>query len=172
VQRQSPAIACRDRSAYRAWSGAILALTRDRVDLHERIIDFRVPDETETKKRKVAQPINADLLAILSAAKTTAASDCVIARAGDVVGSIKHGFASACDRAGLTDVTPPYPASYRDHLDVVSRGADLGGGDVCRHDGETDRRHLRACHRWIEAAGGSGAGTAGSVTNIQNRISS
>jgi integrase len=106
VQRQSPAIACRDRSAYRARSGAILALTRDRVDLHERIIDFRVPDETETKKRQVAQPINADLLAILSAAKTTAASDCVIARAGDVVGSIKHGFASACDRTGLTDVTP------------------------------------------------------------------
>ena len=89
-----------------ARSGAILALTWDRVDLHERIIDFRPVGEIETKKRKVAQPINADLLAILSAAKETAVSEYVIARAGDVVGSIKHGFASACERAGLTNVTP------------------------------------------------------------------
>jgi integrase len=90
-----------------ARSGAILALTWDRVDLDERVIDFRPPGERQTTKRKVAQPINDDLYAVLLAAKVLATSKSVIERASVEVGSIKHGFASACARAGLSnDVTP------------------------------------------------------------------
>jgi integrase len=89
-----------------ARSGAILALEWDRVDLDQGVLEFRVPDERETVKRKVPQPINADLLTVLTAAKAVATSRYVISRADGSVASIKHGFASACERAGLEDVTP------------------------------------------------------------------
>jgi integrase len=91
-----------------ARSGAILSLTWDRVDLDERVIDFRPPGERVTKKRKVAQPIENELYAILAAAKANAGSPFVIERAGGEVGSIKHGFASACERAGLDDAVTPH----------------------------------------------------------------
>jgi integrase len=89
-----------------ARSGAILSLTWDRVVLDERWLDFRIPEEIETNKRKVAQPITADLLAVLTTAKAAATSEFVIERAGGKVDAIKHGFHSACVRARLTDVTP------------------------------------------------------------------
>ncbi len=41
-----------------ARAGAILALTWDRVDMERRRIDFREPDRPETRKRRVAVPIN------------------------------------------------------------------------------------------------------------------
>jgi integrase len=89
-----------------ARSGAILSLEWDRIDLEEGVIDFRPPDARETVKRKVAQPINADLHRVLTEAGAVATSNWVISRAGGSVDSIKHGFSSACERAGLVDVTP------------------------------------------------------------------
>jgi integrase len=74
--------------------------------LKDHWLDFKIPDEIETNKRKVAQPINDELHSILVAAKATATSAYVIERAGRQVDSIKHGCASACERAGLTEVTP------------------------------------------------------------------
>jgi integrase len=84
-------------------------LTWDRVDLEDGVIDFRPPDERETVKRKVAQPINADLHGVLTKAKAVSTSPengYVISRADGRVNSIKHGFHSACERATLADVTP------------------------------------------------------------------
>ena len=101
------------------------------------------------RRALAANVLPADLLAILSAAKTTAASDCVIARAGDVVGSIKHGFASACDRDGLTDVTPH---TLRHIVITWMLLAEVPIWEVATFAGMTvklDRRHRRACHRWI-----------------------
>jgi integrase len=89
-----------------ARSGAILALTWDRVDLDNLCLDFGVPGQVETNKRNVAQPINSDLHVILVAARASATGTHVITYTGDHVGSIKHGFATAAEQAGLTDVTP------------------------------------------------------------------
>jgi integrase len=52
-----------------ARSGAIYALTWDRVDLTTGKIDFRVPDERETRKRKVSTVINTRLLSVLRCAR-------------------------------------------------------------------------------------------------------
>lgn len=89
-----------------ARKGAILSLKWDRVDLENRLVDYRTPAEIATRKRKVAVRMNDTLYSILKAAKDQAASDFVIEWAGTRVASIRHGFANACERAGLIDVTP------------------------------------------------------------------
>jgi integrase len=89
-----------------ARSGVVLDLTWDRVDWDDRTVDFQVPDRLITNKRNVTQPINDDLYAVSLAAKQRAICNFVIERAGDKVEAIKHGFHSACERAGLADVTP------------------------------------------------------------------
>jgi integrase len=108
-----------------ARSGAILSLIWPRVDLDERVIDFRTPDEVVTKKRKVAQPINSDLLAVLTVAQASATSDYVIERAGGEVGSIKHGFASACARAGLSDDVTPHTMRHSVITWLLQRGVPI-----------------------------------------------
>lgn len=89
-----------------ARAGAILALTWDRVDLERRVIDFRVPGQTETRKRRVAVPINDTLHAALGEAKALAATEWVVEWGGGRVRSVKHGFRDAAKRAGLAGVTP------------------------------------------------------------------
>lgn len=89
-----------------ARSGAILALTWDRVDLDHRLIDFRVPAEIRTRKRKVPVPINDRLHAVLTEAKRFATTDHVIEWAGGPIDRIKHGFRNAVRRAGLRGITP------------------------------------------------------------------
>jgi integrase len=91
-----------------ARSGAIKSLEWSRVDFDHREIDFRPPDEVATKKRKAPQPLNYELHGILLAAKAVAATEYVIERAGRAIGSIKHGFANACARAGLSDDVTPH----------------------------------------------------------------
>lgn len=89
-----------------ARRGAVLALTWDRVDLDNRVLDYRTPGEIATRKKKVPVPINDTLHEILTEAKDRAVSNFVIERAGGKVESIKHGFRDACIRASLTGVTP------------------------------------------------------------------
>jgi integrase len=89
-----------------ARRGAILGLTWDRVDLDGRRIDFNEPGRERTKKRRSRPPINDTLHAALLAAKATAETGYVVEWAGDRVDSVKHGFRSAVERAGLVGVTP------------------------------------------------------------------
>jgi integrase len=89
-----------------ARSGAILALTWDRVDLENRVIDFRVPGRAATRKRQVPTPINDTLHAALTEAHALATTESVIEWAGGAVARIKHAFQSAAARAGLPGVAP------------------------------------------------------------------
>jgi integrase len=89
-----------------ARRGAVLALPWDRVDLERGVIDFRDPTRLETRKRRVAVPINATLRAALASAREGRVTPYVIEWAGGAVDSIKRGFRNACTRAGLAEVTP------------------------------------------------------------------
>lgn len=89
-----------------ARSGAILGLTWERVDLENRVIDFREPGRARTRKRRVPVPINDTLHAALSEAKALATAEVVIEWAGGRVERIKHAFRDTAARAGLAGVTP------------------------------------------------------------------
>jgi integrase len=89
-----------------ARSGAILALTWDRVDLDNLVLDFRQPGRVRTRKRRVPVPINETLQAALAEAKAIATTEWVIEWAGNPVARIKHAFRDAAARAKLHGVTP------------------------------------------------------------------
>jgi integrase len=89
-----------------ARSGAILALTWDRVDLETRRVDMRLPGEIQSRKRKVPVPINDTLFAALMAAKERRTCMAVVEFAGRAVASVKHGVRDAAARAGLPGITP------------------------------------------------------------------
>lgn len=88
-----------------ARSSAILGLRWDRVDLAGRRISFGGTD-TKRRKPRATVPVNASLLESLTAAYEARTTEYVIEYGGKPVKSIKHGFANACERAGLEGVTP------------------------------------------------------------------
>lgn len=96
---------------------AILDLRWLQVDFDRDLIRLNPPGRTQTSKRRPPVPIATPLRAALIAAKATANTPWVIeltpqqadrikAPALAPLGDIKKGFALACRRAGLTDVTP------------------------------------------------------------------
>jgi integrase len=89
-----------------ARSGAILALTWDRVDMDRRLVDFREPGRTRTRKRRVPAPTNDTLHAALAEARAAATTEYVIEWAGAPVARIKHAFRDTATRANLHGVTP------------------------------------------------------------------
>jgi integrase len=76
------------------------------VNLENRVIDFRTPEEIVTRKRKVPVRMGQRLYEALRAAKNRATTDHVIEYGGESVAAIKTGFRAACQRAGLARVTP------------------------------------------------------------------
>ena len=89
-----------------ARKGAILGLTWNRVSFDLARIDFADPGLAVTRKRRPTVPIRPGLLKALRDAYEIRTSDYVVEWAGGRVGNVKHGFAEACVRAGLTNVTP------------------------------------------------------------------
>lgn len=87
-------------------AGAILDLTWDRVSFDLNRIDLNRAGKARSRKRRAMLPINPELAEALREAKRGALSDYVVEFGGHQVGSIKNGFAAACTRAGLKDVTP------------------------------------------------------------------
>ncbi len=86
---------------------AILSLRWSQVDLERGLIDWETPGRRITKKRRGRNPINPKLLAHLRRARRWG-NDLgpVVSYAGKPVLDVKRGFASACRRAGLHDVSP------------------------------------------------------------------
>lgn len=86
---------------------AILSLRWSQVDLENGVIDWETPGRQRTKKRRGRNPVNPKLLAHLRRARRYG-SDLgpVITYGGAPVKNIKKGFATACTRAGLQEVTP------------------------------------------------------------------
>ena len=85
--------------------GAVLELTWDRVHFDRNQIDLRASADGPRKGRAVL-PINSTLRAALLTAKAAALSEFVVEYAGGPVRSIRTGFRTACENAGLSDVTP------------------------------------------------------------------
>ena len=89
-----------------ARASAILQLTWDRVDLQTGRIDFRIPGEVETKKKRPNAPINFKLLRALRAARKKTNSTHVIVYRSRPIGLIRKGFLDACRAAKLEGVSP------------------------------------------------------------------
>ena len=83
--------------------GAVLDLTWDRVDLERGVINLRL-DDAITRKRRAVLPMNRTTRAALETAHEAALSGYVIEHAGRQVKSIRNGFTSAVERAGLGHV--------------------------------------------------------------------
>jgi len=89
-----------------ARSGAIRALTWDRVDLERRLIDYADPTKAATRKGRAVVPVNRTLLAILEAARPAAEGAHVVSWRGRPIGDPRKAFAAAVAKAGLEAVTP------------------------------------------------------------------
>lgn len=85
--------------------GAILDLTWDRVDFDRNQINLRV-DSTGPRKGRAVVPMNSTLRAALSVAADAAVSDYVVEWAGGPVRSIRKGFSTTAESAGLKGISP------------------------------------------------------------------
>lgn len=86
-----------------ARTGAILEARWSQVDWDRRVLSF---GRGHGNKRRAIVPINPELLLTLRGAKAVACSDSIVEFRGLPVRTVKTGFAAACRRAGLVDVTP------------------------------------------------------------------
>ncbi len=89
-----------------ARATAILELTWDRVDLETGRIDFRIPGEIETKKKRPNAPINFILLRALRAARKKSNGTHVIWYRSGPIGLIRKSFIDACRLAKIKGVSP------------------------------------------------------------------
>lgn len=86
-------------------AGAVLELTWDRVDFRRGLVQLATEDEHGNKGRALV-PMTDSLRAALEAAHKAALTEFVVEYAGRKVRSIRKGFQTACERAGLKGVTP------------------------------------------------------------------
>ena len=106
---------------------AILGLTWDRVDLERRLIDYREPGRTRTKKRRVPLPIDARLMPYLLQAKARHDKLPPEKQTGFVLGkpkSIRHAFELVAAKIGVPDATP-HTLRHSWATDAATRGVPI-----------------------------------------------
>lgn len=84
--------------------GAILDLEWKRVDFERGTINLRLDDQA-TRKGRAVVPMNSMTRAALSTAREAALTEYVVEYACGKVGTIRKGFAGACERAGIEGAT-------------------------------------------------------------------
>lgn len=137
-----------------ARGGAIRALAWSRVDLERRLVDFREPGRGRTAKGRAIVPINDPLAAALEEARARSSSPLVL---GGALGSVRHGIAAACRRAGLEGVTP-HTLRHTAATWMVQAGVSLD--DVARFLGHSDTKMVRRVYGHHEPAWLAGAAAA------------
>lgn len=86
-----------------ARTGALLEARWDQIDWQRRVIDF---GPGHGNKRRAVVKLNPEIFEALESARRLTSSPYVISFRGQPVATVKNGFAAACRRAGLQDVTP------------------------------------------------------------------
>lgn len=100
-------VACAIMFGTLARPGAAMDLTWERVDFARGEIDLRLSADPDTpKKGRAVAPMSDWLRGVLAQARRVALSEYVVEWHGKPVRSIKTGFRSICQAAGLADVTP------------------------------------------------------------------
>jgi integrase len=90
-----------------ARQSALLELTWDRVDFARRRITLSLGDsKDQDRKRRATVPMNRRAYLYLRVLQASATCPHVIEWGGHRVLSVKKGFAAACERAGLSDISP------------------------------------------------------------------
>lgn len=84
-----------------ARSNALLDLTWGQVDFDREVIRLNPRDRVQTAKYRAVVRMNQQIAATLKTAKEGALSEYVIEHGRERVGSIKKGFAAACERSGV-----------------------------------------------------------------------
>lgn len=85
---------------------ALLSLRTEQVHLDAGLIDFNAPGRVQSNKKRPVVPITAAVKPDLEAAIAGSRTGCIIEYQGRPIRSVRQAFASACERAGLEDVTP------------------------------------------------------------------
>jgi len=114
---------------------ALLELTWDRVDFEGGRIDLRDPRKAVTNKRRQMVPMATMARAALSEARPGALTEYVIEWGASRVRSVRVGFAAACRRAGLADVTPH---TLRHTAAVWMAEAGVPMAEIAEYLGHTD----------------------------------
>jgi len=126
---------------------ALLDLQWDQVDLNGGIIHLNPNGRAQTTKFRPIVRMTEQLRAALETAKADRETDYVIEWAGYPVGSIKKAFASAAERAGLSDVTP-YTLRHTAATWMAQRGVSLWeiAGFLGHKDTRMVQRHYAHHH--------------------------
>ena len=140
-----------------ARMGAILSLTWDRVDFERGLIRYADPAVTATRKGRATTPINALARKALTEAQKGATAPFVIEWAGQRVGSVKKGLASAGVRAGLPWVTAHV---FRHTAASLMAEAGVPMGDIAAMLGHrdsqiTERVYARLSPTYLRGAAGA-----------------
>lgn len=119
-----------------ARSNALLDLTWDQVDFERGVITLNPEERVQTSKYRATVPMNAQLRASLEEAKAGAMSDYVIEHGRHRVGSIKKGFAAACERSGIK--ATPHMMRHSAAVWMAEDGVPMS--QIAKFLGHTDSR--------------------------------
>ena len=119
-----------------ARMSAILELTWSQIDMKRRVIDFNVPSQEQTNKRRAQVPINDRARAALEEAVRGALTDHVIEWNGQGLSNIKKAIRMAAKRSGV----PCSPHVFRHTAGVWMAEADVPLQKIARFLGHTSTR--------------------------------